>query len=322
MNYSDLLLRWSIGNQDTTSLSKISEDKFRNMLWLTKLSIASFQKWFSGSRYVLFYNGTEFDWFVDVFNEVEPKLEKDVEIVDQIKSINSGELQNPYHFFPSGVWWKWVPFRYDINFHEISVDTDILCINEPKSWYGWLDSSSHIIIAPERFSKILVNTCGDFYKHPVLREKKPLNCGIVGLVKGYNSSESFYRVTEKIEYGQTRDSLFITEQGAINVWAYLEQMNGKDLYVLDFEKNAWVRDFVYFQEKGVEVETIHATAWHKNIALGLRPILERKIFDESYDSSSFLSDILKSSLYLDEFSKYVVRRQLGFGRNKTEYFFD
>ena len=322
MNYSNLLLRWSIGNQDTTSLSKINEDKFKNIVWLTKLSIASFQKWFHEASCVVFYNGTEFNWFLDIFHNTHPHLTQDVEIIDQIDLINTGKFYNPYHFFPSGVWWKWVPFRHNVDFHEISIDTDIICISEPKSWYGWFTSSKPIIVAPERFSKILVNTCGDFAKHPVLRDKKPLNCGVVGHLKGHDFSNNFYRVTEDIKYGQTRDSLFITEQGAINVWAYIEQMHGNDMYVLDFEKNAWVRDFIYFQEKGIDVETIHATAWHKEIALGLRPILERKIFDDSYDKFTFLSDLLKNSSKLDEYGQYVIRRQLGFGSSKTEYFFD
>ncbi len=214
----------------------------------------------------------------------------------------------------------WVPFWYDIAGHEISIDTEIICINEPLDWYKWIEGSEEIILAPERFSKILVNTCGDFHAHPVLRGKKPLNCGIVGHRAGCDFSERFFEVTREIQYGYTHNSLFITEQGAINVWAYSLALEGIKPYILNFERCAWMRDFFYYLEKGIKVETVHATTWHKQIAKELRPVLERRVL-ENYSDDEFLADVLKQAQNMDYYSKYVLKRQLGEDKKLPEFQF-
>lgn len=316
-----LLLRWCLGIQDTTRLDSFrKESGLLDLIWLAKLSIVSFQRWFPDARFMLFYNGDDFEKFQKVFNSVELPLLKELEFVHQTELFGEGKFKNPYHFVPQGVWWKWVPFRYDDEYHEVSIDTDIICIREPKDWNSWIEGDEEIILAPERFSEILVNTCGDFHKHPILRDKKPLNCGIVGHRAGHDYSDRFFDVTREIRYGYTHDSLFITEQGAINVWAYSLASEGKKPYVLDFEKCSWVRDFVYYLEKGVKVETVHATTWHKKIMKGLQPILERRVL-EDYPDDEFLYDLILSAKDLDYFSQYVVRRQLGDDRKQIEFYF-
>lgn len=316
-----LLLRWCLGIQDTTRLGDFQEkSKLHNIIWLTKLSIASFQKWFPDADFILFYNGESVQSLLKIWDQIPFELPCEIEIINQTELFGQGKFKNPYHYVPQGVWWKWVPFRYDENCHEVSIDTDIICINEPLDWYKWLEGDEEIILAPERFSKILVNTCGDFHTHPVLKDKKPLNCGIVGHRAGYDFSDRFFEVTREIRYGYTRNSLFITEQGTINVWAYSLEVEGITPYVLDFERCAWIRDFIYYLEKGVSVETVHATTWHKEIARAIRPILERRVLQD-YPDADFFADVIMASKNMDYYAKYVVRRQLGDDRKQTEFYF-
>lgn len=319
---ADLLLRWCLGIQDTTRLDSLGEgnSKLHTVIWLAKLSIASFQRWFPDARFMLFYNGDDIAKFRKAFDLIDITLSKEVEFVDQIKEFRSGRFKNPYHYFPQGVWWKWVPFRYDLDYHEISVDTDIICINDPLEWKEWINNDNEIIIAPERFSEIVVNTCGDFHKHPILRNKLPLNCGIVGHRVGCDYSERFFDITREIRYGYTHDSLFITEQGAINVWVYSLQNEGISPYVLDFAKCAWVRDFIFYLEKGIRVETIHATTWHKQIVKNLGDILIRRVVGD-YSDKEFVCDIISAAKEMDFYSQHVVRRQLGEDRDLDEYYF-
>lgn len=316
----NLILRWSFGSQDTRKLEPAVLEQFMDMLWLAKLSIISFQRWFPSARFIMFYNGMEFDRFVEMFEGINPPFLARVEYVDQNAQLMNGECLNPYHYFPMGVWWKWVPFRYDIECHEISIDTDIICLNEPKTWYEWFDHDEPLMIAPERFAKVVVNTCGDFYKHPILKDKKPLNCGIVGHKAGHDYSDRFFEVTKEIDFGHTRNSMFITEQGAINVWLYSLELEGIDHYCLDFEKNTWVRDFIYFLEKGVDIETVHATTWHKALAIRFRESLERKVLSDDYGTMDFLKDILEQSKGMKDMEAYVIYRQLGQSTSSVEYF--
>lgn len=320
--HENVLFRWAIGTQNTVDLANYkNHEDYCDFLWLAKLSVVSFQKHFTGARFVVFYNGNEFDRFCEIFNEIAPVAISPIEFVDQNKLMEAS--YSPYHFYPRGVWFKWIPFRYDISFNEISVDTDIICINNPTTWKTWLyDSDTKIIVAPERFEKTVVNTCGDLHNHPVLKGKKPLNCGVVGHRIGYDFSEQFYNITQAVRFGETHDSLFITEQGAINLWAYSLANEGFGCHVLDFERNAWVRDFIYYLEKGVTVETVHAVSWHKKIAKGLQEVFERKALDESYSAQEFLKDVLIRAKDFNFVAKQVIGSQFGsFGQDKVEFYF-
>jgi len=305
---SDVLLRWSVGTQNTTSLSEFEDNKFQDFIALSKLSILSFQKRFPGARFVVLYNGTGFSEFKDYFDTVLPKINP-VDLLDQVLIIN--KMVNPYHFVPCGVWWKWIPFRLDISKHEIAIDTDIICINDPENWYEWIDGTEEIMLAPERYKKISINTCGDFSRHPVLRDKKPFNCGIVGQRAGCNFSERFFDVTKDVKIGSTHNSMFITEQGSINVWARSLERDGVNIFVLDFAKNAWMRDFIYFINKGVKVETIHAVSWYKELVKSFFCIFERKILNADYTDDEFFVDLLKESTKKIEFIRFMINRQLG-----------
>ncbi len=305
---SDVLLRFSIGRQNTISLSEFKDDKFKDFVSLSKLSILSFQKRFPGARFVALYNGTGFPEFKDYFDTLLPKIGP-VDIIDQVSMMD--DMVNPYHFSPRGVWWKWLPFRLDISKHEIAIDTDIICINYPENWCEWLDGTEELILAPERYEKVSVNTCGDFAHHPVLRDKKPLNCGIVGQRAGHDFAERFFEVTKDVKIGSTHNSLFITEQGSINVWVRSLERDGIKPFILDFAKNAWMRDFLYFMHRGTKVETIHAVSWYKQLIRSLYDVFERKILHTDYTDDEFFVDLLRESIKKSELVRFTLARQLG-----------
>jgi hypothetical protein len=306
-----MLFRWSIGTQDTTKLSNFEDQKkLLDMIWLSKLSIYSFQKWFPDDDFMVFYNGNEFDEFVDSFNKSSPVLLKNVKFVNQLEALVSSRIINRYHFFPAGVWWKWCPMRWNISVDEISIDTDIICINKPTNLMKWLESDEPILIPPERFDRMVMNTCGDLWKHPVLKDKTPLNCGIVGHKAGFDFSERFYEVTQIIDLGSSTNSFFINEQGAINIWIYSLEQENVEHFLLDFNLNAWVRDFIYLMKNGVIVETVHATTWHKKIVQGMKEIFENKIVKDMYPTNEdFLLAISGGCDKLDAWSQVVVKNQ-------------
>ncbi len=313
MNTTNCLFKWTLGIQDTVSLTDFDENQFVDMVWLSKLSILSFQKWFPEAEFILLFNGYDFKSFYDLFFKTDPQLIRPLLVIDQRHPhVHPEKFANPYHFVPvsGGVWMKWIPFRYDISKTEIAVDTDIICIGEPKDWYAWLKSDELILIAPERYENVRVNTCGDFYKHPILQGKKPFNCGVVGQRSGHDFSERFFEITKEVKYGSSHDSLFITEQGAINVWVRSLELDGTKTYALDFKRNAWMRDFLYFLKQGVEVETVHAVSWHKKIASQIKEVLERRVLDDSYSNAKFVADVLNKAEHFNALSRHIITRQI------------
>lgn len=306
----DVLLRWTLGSQDTTSLADFEGDKFKDMIWLCKLSILSFQKWFPSADFVLLYNGRNYNEFLETFHTIEPQLWFPIKYIDQLTELQKNPNTNPYHFWPKGVWWKWIPFRLDITKNEIAIDTDIVCVDEPTTWFDWLDGEEEIVIAPERYKEVSVSTTGDFHTHALLKGKKPFNCGIVGQRKGYDFADRFFDITKAVEFGSSHNSLFITEQGAINLWLRSLELEGVRYKCLDPVANAWVRDFLFFLERGMRVETIHAVAWHKSIMRSLEGVLEKRIKHNTPDSEfrySIISAMEKAGFY----EKYVLLKQLG-----------
>jgi len=266
----------------------------------------------------LLYNGREYDHFLDVFHSSEPELFFPIKIIDQTTQLQDNPSSNPYHFWPRGVWWKWIPFRLDLNKHEIAVDTDIVCIDEPKTWYNWLDSTDEIVVAPERYKENSPSTVGDFADHPILRGKVPYNCGIVGQHKGINYADRFFEITQEVDFGSTHNSLFITEQGVVNVWLRSLALEGVRYHCLNPVQNAWVRDFLYFMEKGHRVETIHAVAWHKDIMNTLSEVLENRIRKNTPDKD-FLKHVIECMIDAGFYQKYILARQLGSQNFGTEF---
>lgn len=306
-SHPDLLFKYTVGEQDTTTLSDfVRSMQLNDFLWMTKLSIASFHRWFPEARFLLMVNAQDFERFKVNYYKTQPILDFEVEIVWQ----RCEKFRNPYHFpcGESGVWWKWIPFRYDVNCTEIAVDTDIICISEPISWKEWIGNDSPIMSAPERFHDISASTCGNLHKHPVLDGHKPLNCGVVGQKAGFDFSEIFYETTKLVTYRENDNSRFIDEQGCINVWARQLERDGVKLDILDFNKNAWMRDFLFFLSKGVDVETVHAVAWYKKLLNKLKIPFEKRVFNNDYTNDEFITDILNTSS-LNDLDRHVLIRQ-------------
>lgn len=306
---SDLLFRWAFGSQDTIAMSDFQEERLDQMIWLSKLSVYSFQKWFPTADFIFLYNGSNFNEFMEKFEKATPNLNVPIKIIEQ-NPRDDLRFKNPYHFLPmnGGVWYKWMPFRYDIDKTEISVDTDIVCLSQPKTWIDWIESDSHILLAPERYETVSVSTCGDFADHTLLKGKTPYNCGIVGCKKGYDYSERFYDITREIKYGDTPNSMFITEQGAINLWVRSLEQEGIPHSCLDFKKNAWMRDLFYFMHSGIKVETVHAVSWHKKLIYELKDEFEDLIMRKT-KREDFLSNSLDKMKKLDIFSRHILGRQ-------------
>lgn len=297
-----------MGSQNTLTLSDFQEtEKYKDYIWMTKLSIRSFQKWFLDAECVLLYNGHDFSRFCDMWFEIEPQCE--AKLVNQYQKTKDREYANPYPFFPIGVWWKWVPFRLDISKHEIAVDTDIICISRPDSWIEWLKGDAPVLVAPERFEHIKVNTCGDLWNHPLLKNKRPANCGVVGQLAGNNFEKRFFEITEQVRYGRTHDSMFITEQGVVNLWIYSLSTENIKHTILDFKRNAWIRDFLFFMRNGVKVETIHAVSWHKQILRKLKDVFEERIFNDSSDED-FVTAVLREASKFGGLANNAILQQL------------
>lgn len=297
------IFRWTLGFQNTFKFQDNSTEENKNMLWMTKLSIASFYKYFRSDDFYLLYNGKDFEQFCDLFYSHSIKT-------NYVQIINQHTENNPYHFTPAGVWWKWIPFRIDINKNEISIDTDIICLTKPLEIIEWLNNDIPILVAPERYEKVNISTCGDFFNQPILKNKTPYNCGIVGQKKGYNFEDRFFNITKLVDLGSTQNSLFITEQGAINFWIRSLELEGIKHQVLDFIKNAWIRDFIYYIKKDVTIETVHAVSWYKKILFQLKDLFENLVFDDEYTFKKFLIDLLKNVKKLDNNSKYIIITQL------------
>ncbi|MFA5385918.1 MAG: hypothetical protein WC364_14895 [Eubacteriales bacterium] len=287
-------------------MKDVTIEQLSDMLWLAKLSILSFQRHFPYAEFLLLYNGQDFARFYDMFWLIPPKLELPLIVLNQ----DSDRFVNPYHFPPRGVWWKWVPFRYNKSKHEIAVDTDIICLSQPDSWFHWLEHKDPILIAPERYEKVLVNTCGDFYNHPLLVGKTPYNCGVVGQRANTDYSNEFFNITQSVKIGTSHNSMFITEQGAINLWLRSLELQGIKHQVLDFQSNAWVRDFLYFATKGVMIETVHAVTWYKRVISGLKVVFERKVKDDQYSQIQFVQDVLRESKQLDPVARHTLFKQI------------
>lgn len=255
----DLILRFSAGDYDTMTRSIMENNKYKKFIRMAKLSIYSFQKYFD-AEFILGFNGENWKRFTDFWEEIEPTLQKPLMI------INQHLFENPYpSFFPlGGVWWKWVPFRYDIHRTEISVDTDIIAVSEPTSWYEWLENDSPYLVPEEAIKEIGESTCGDVWRHPVLQNKVALNCGIIGQKSGYDLSNHFFELTNLVDYG-TFHGNFVTEQGLFNILFRSLENEGVNVYIFDYEKNPQARHLHDLLNRGKKIETLHWTAKTKLI---------------------------------------------------------
>ena len=281
-----LLLRWSIGDYDSITKTNMSDEKYYYFVRMAKFSVYSFQKFFD-ANFLIGFNGEDIDRFDRMWNDVKIKLIRPVSFFYQRK------VKNPYPtFFPlGGVWWKWVPFRYDVAATEISIDTDIICISEPKSWYDWIENDVPLLIPQEAISEVCEATCGDVWKHMTIKGKRALNCGIIGQKKGVDVSEQFFKLTELVDYG-TFNGNFITEQGLFNILYRSLENEGIEHYELPYEQNLQAKHMYTSFAQGKEVETIHFTAKSKLIFNELYAIMRDRV-DQNKSNVDFLSALVE-----------------------------
>jgi len=324
---SRFLLRWALGRQNTVKLSDISMERFKTMLWLSKLSIASFQKWFPDADFVLLYNGDAFDEFVGAFEETSPLLLKKVHIVDQVAELNN-VWDNPYHYWPMGVWWKWLPFRLDLSKNEIAVDTDIICLSRPKNLVDCIQQSEGLVVIDdfaEQMGEWVVGNLWEQFREE-LEGKFPVNSGLLVMKPGVSFLRDFLAATTHTSPDQKWweqhgglhrmvgsgshafaapgeqyqcNTHFIDEQGCINLGIH---RSGEPFVALDREVNVYGLELFEHLERGVEVETVHFLAGTKQLFWELEPYLFRKFYDQAYSFSELVSDVrsLKSSLVRPE----------------------
>lgn len=245
------MLRWSFGDWDTVARSPVSDERLARMVKLAKVSVLSFQRWFD-AEFVVGYNGTNLDRFLKAWNSSTPKT-------DEVTFLNQREYPVLYNFhIPDGVWWKWVPWKYDVNRTEISIDTDIICLNKPQSWHKWLESESQILTCYESIKEICEQTCGDLCSYEILRGRTAINCGIIGQKGEVSVENRFLEITSLVDVS-TYNGNFITEQGVFNILIAQLETEGYDVYYLPYHLNQQARDGFYKSVRE-DIETIHLTA--------------------------------------------------------------
>jgi len=280
-----LLLKWSVGDFGTVNRKTDNETVSNSFFSLLKTSIYSFQQYFD-AVFTVCYNGHHFAEFLDIFHKIKPFPKKQITFINQRENFKN----NPYsNFFPlDGVWWKSIPFRLKPDMDEIYIDSDIICVNEPKSWLQWWEEDAQLITSRESIQIMSEPTCGELCRHPVLQGKVPLNCGIIGQKAGTDLSEKFYELTKYVEYG-TYNGNFIIEQGVFNLLYYSVQQEGIEHYVLPYESNLQARDIPKCRLETQRFETIHFTASSKGLFYRLQDVfidkIENKISDERFFAS-------------------------------------
>ena len=269
MSKSNLILRWSLGDYDTTTRTLMDKEKLRRFIQMAKLSIRSFQRFFD-AEYYMGFNGENEKRFQSLWDEDECELSKEVIF------FNQRDFPNPYPtFFPlGGVWWKWVPFRLDNTKSEVSIDTDIICIDNPISWNKWLNGKEELLISHEAIQEVNISTCGDVWDHMVIKGKRAFNCGIIGQKENVDYSDRFFQLTELVDYS-TWNGNFVTEQGLFNILYRSLENEGIEHYVLPYKKNFQARHLMEYLEKGGKIETIHFTTKSKLIFYDLYFIMKR-----------------------------------------------
>lgn len=276
---STLILKWSIGDFATASRTELNNSISIPFIRLAKTSVYSFQKHFPDAQFKICYNGHNLNEFISLWENNYPKLEKDVEFFDQRK-----HYVNPYPgFFPlDGVWWKWIPFRFDVNKTEIYIDSDIVCVNKPVSWYDWFDMSEELLVSAESITHMCLDVCGELYTHPILHNKTPLNCGIIGQKAGTDITEQFFELTKFVDYG-TYNGNFIIEQGVFNVLFYQLNEQGILHHCLPYCTNLQVKDVPKVGVENRRFETLHFTAKSKEIFYSMTDLFLDKINDRISD---------------------------------------
>jgi hypothetical protein len=276
----NILFRWAIGDANTSSMSHFSTEGFSRFLRMAKTSILSFQRWFPKCRFAVFYNGYNLEYFKEAFKRSRPSLLKHVDIID------ANDFKHHYHFNPdTGVWWKWVPFRYDIDRTEIHVDTDIICLSKPQSLVDQLETSLDIVLVADRCAYFAETVCGNLYNHEILTpERIPVNCGFVALKKGVTIEDEFVEASQLVHYGASQHSYFLDEQGCFNIGLYKADI---PFALLPRAQNIYATELVDRLRGGIEVELCHFISDTKELFHRTENYMFRRIYDENFTMDDF-----------------------------------
>lgn len=77
---------------------------------------------------------------------------------------------------------------------------------------------------------------------------------------------------------------------------------------------------MYFAEKGVDIQTVHAVTWHKRIVKKFQAEFERKAVDDNYSQDEFIADLVARAAAFEGLSRHVVLRQITPGKSlDTEF---
>ncbi len=282
-----LLFRWAIGDVNTSTRQLYSNDGFSSFLRMAKTSILSFQRHFPRARFFVFYNGDNYDYFSESFNRASPALIKDVTILD------IDQFGNPYHFNPKDssvrVWYKWVPFRYDKTATEIHVDTDIICINKPDTLIDHMKQFD-ITVMSDRMAYFCEEVCGDMWQTPILKGRIPINSGLLALKPKVSFEDEYLEAAKKVLYTGDGHSVFLDEQGCINIGLY---QSDKTFALLQRDVNIYGHEFKHrILSGGQVVETCHFIGYTKSLFNQIEPMIYRRIMDENYTVSDFYADVI------------------------------
>jgi hypothetical protein len=293
----NILFRWAIGDSNTSSMSHFSTDGFVRFLRMAKTSILSFQRWFPKCRFVVFYNGDNLEFFKEAFKRTRPSLLKRVDIVD------ANEFKMLYHFKPdTGVWWKWIPFRYDEDRTEIHVDTDIICLSKPQSLIDQLETNLDVVLIADRCAYFSEEVCGNLYANEILTsERIPINCGFVALKKGIIFEDEFVEASKLVDYGASRHSYFLDEQGCFNIGLYEADI---PFALLPRAQNIYATELIDRLRGGVDIELCHFISDTKELFHRTEDYIFRRIYDQNFTIDDFwqatrvkLTNALASGMY-------------------------
>ena len=279
-----LMFRWAIGSRSTMSMRSFSAEGFVRFLCMAKTSILSFQRYFPKAKFFVFYNGAnKLDYFHEVFNAASPSLLCPVTIIDAY------DYTNPYPFKPDpGVWWKWRPFRFDLERTEIYVDTDVICLNEPTSLGTELNGNLGIAVIPDRCTYFSEDVCGNLWQDPILQNRIPVNCGFAVFKPDVTIEHEFYNASWNVQYGKSEHSYFLDEQGCFNIGLYKSNI---PFALLSRANNIYAPELRDRLAKGVSVELCHFIADSKDLFYQLESYIFRKIYDQNYTQDDFFRSV-------------------------------
>lgn len=272
-----------MGDYNTHTMSVHSLADYHAFLKMSKTSILSFQKFFPKSRFVILYNGKNIDYFRENFERTGPSLFGAVEI------INALDFRHSYHFSPdSGVWWKWVPFRFDENKTEINIDTDLICFNKPLFLEHFLTNDViQMAFMSDPVTVFCEEVCGNMWQNKLLVNRIPINSGLAVFKPGITFEPEFYLASQQVQYGSNAHSLFLDEQGCFNIGLYTKN---EKFALLRRRENIYGKEFESRMQKGVNIELCHFIGRSKVLFHALESYIFRMIHDKCYQMSDFYRD--------------------------------